>query len=536
MAESSLPEILEATWRELDDELPARAPAVVDSAAQLMQRLPHIARILPWVVGGALVLAILLTVHRVVEGHPWNDPRLAPAAALLRGYSLYHPIGEGPLLGHIYGPFSAFFYTVAVALAPTPAAAAWLGSSLSVMIFFFPALWLLKLDRGVDTTAALGAFTCFWFLVLQSPVFVVPAFNVHADAPALGFGALACACLLAGHGARRTTSLVAAAALMVLSVGSKQAMVAMPLAAMLYIWMCDGRQRAVHVVGLAGGLGTVALLAITPLTADLPTLLYTTVAIPLQHPWRGAGGLSALVPPMRDLARHAMPALCVLGAVCASDVLAERLHLRRWRESLRDNGWVLLACVGLINIPASLAGRAKIGGDVNALSFTTYFLLIATAMAAARLASLGRDTPPRGWPAARLGLVVMLTLLAGRSLPDVMQAGKIPHLVNGNPERAAFEFIRSNSDPVYYPYNPLVSLMHDGGAHHFSIGMYFRELAGERISPEHIRGWLPRRPRVVAFPSGFARRYEEYTLGFLPNSYRLVEVPELPGWRVWVRD
>jgi len=48
---------------------------------------------------------------------------------------------------------------------PTPA---WLGSSLSVLIFFLPVLWLLKLGRDVDTPAALAAFTCFWFLVLQS--------------------------------------------------------------------------------------------------------------------------------------------------------------------------------------------------------------------------------------------------------------------------------------------------------------------------------------------------------------------------------
>ena len=39
--------------------------------------------------------------------------------------------------------------------------------------------------------------------------------------------------------------------------------------------------------------------------------------------------------------------------------------------------------------------------------------------------------------------------------------------------------------------------------------------------------------KFVAFPQGYAERYEAYTLGLLEQSCHLVEAPELSGWRVW---
>ena len=503
-----------------------------------MQRLSRLTeQILAWIVGGALAVALLLTAHLVVDGHHLNDARLAPSAALLRGYDLYPSIGEGPLLGHIYGPFSAFLYAAPVALARTPAGATWMGSGLSVLVFFVPTLLLLKHDRDVDAAAALAAFACFWFVILQSQVFVVPAFNVHADAPALGFGALACVCLLAGHREHRRSSLAVAAGFMVLSVGSKQVMAALPLAATAYVWLRDGPRWAIRLLGFVVAGGIVALVVVKAFVApDFRTFLFTAVTLPMRHPWKGAGGMTALGASGQELARYLVPPLCVLGAASVSEAIGGRLHYRRWKEWLRENAWVLLAGVALFNVPATLAGRVKVGGDVNALSFTLYFLYLAAAMAAARAASL-RQERLRGWQGtARMGLVAMLVVLGGRGLPGLTQVGKSSHLAAGNPERAAFEFMQANPGTVYYPFNPLVSLMQDGGAHHFSLGIYFRELAGERISREHLHRWLPPRMQMVAIPDVYARRYVDHALRLVPNYRRQIHVPELPGWSVWVAD
>ena len=78
------------------------------------------------------VLAGLLVLGPILESPSlsWNDLRLAPPAALTRGYDLYYLPGDGPMLGHIYGPIAALTY-LPVTLLPTPSLAIRAGGSLS---------------------------------------------------------------------------------------------------------------------------------------------------------------------------------------------------------------------------------------------------------------------------------------------------------------------------------------------------------------------------------------------------------------------
>ena len=70
------------------------------------------------------VIALLLLGAPVLAStaNVWNDIRLAPTAALLQGYRMYYMPGEGPMLGHIYGPVAPLAYLPAL-LWSTPAAA-----------------------------------------------------------------------------------------------------------------------------------------------------------------------------------------------------------------------------------------------------------------------------------------------------------------------------------------------------------------------------------------------------------------------------
>ena len=103
----------------------------------------------------AILVAVLMIAYRVVRTpwQEWNDPRIAPSAAILSGYELYYPEGEGPRLGAMYGPFSALFYVPAVIIASTPSGAIWLGSAASFLIVTLPVLWLLAFGSGNVITA-----------------------------------------------------------------------------------------------------------------------------------------------------------------------------------------------------------------------------------------------------------------------------------------------------------------------------------------------------------------------------------------------
>ena len=74
---------------------------------------------------------------------PWNDSRLAPSAALLHGYGLYYLPGDGPMLGHIYGPVAPLAYLPALAWS-TPTAAIRAGVGLTLLCLTLPAALMCR--------------------------------------------------------------------------------------------------------------------------------------------------------------------------------------------------------------------------------------------------------------------------------------------------------------------------------------------------------------------------------------------------------
>lgn len=482
----------------------------------------------------ALFVAVALTVVRVAGANwmEWNDGRLAPSAALLHGYELYYPDGEGPLLGHVYGPVSAFFYALPVLLASTPAAAIWLGSVATFLIYILPVLWLLIRESQGRWQTAAAAFLCFWLYTFHVPMLTAPAFNIHADAPALGFGALACGLALVVVSRPHTWGWVATALLVVLSVGSKQVMFALPLAIAVYVGLARGRADVSRFLLWVGAVGIATLLSLA-LVIDFHAMIFNAVILPSSHPWRGAGGIAALVQSFRDLAPRVMPAGLALTAVVGAQVAAGRLRWTGLRDWSRGNGWLLVLIVGVLNTPASLAGRAKIGGSMNTIAFTTYFVFAAAAMALAHLG--GRDDRVGRVEigvAARAGLLVALLSVTVWSLPMAAEVAGVTRLFTENPESAAFDYARRHPGRVYFPFNPLIPILASGEAHHFSDAIYARELAGLRVTEEHFRRWIPERVEMIAT----RREYEDYSLRFLTGHRIESTLAELPGWKILRRE
>src|SRR5207253_1569440 len=65
----------------------------------------------------------------------WNGSRLAPIFALVRGYRLYYPATEGPILDTLYGPVAVLAFLPAT-LFRTPTAAILAAGALEVAFVF----------------------------------------------------------------------------------------------------------------------------------------------------------------------------------------------------------------------------------------------------------------------------------------------------------------------------------------------------------------------------------------------------------------
>lgn len=470
-----------------------------------------------------LAAAFIAAIGHVAVGvgqapaNEWNDGRLSPSAALAHGQPLYTPVESGTMLGNVYGPVTAFFYLPAVIGANSPATAIRLALILSLLsLVVVSVVWLRSIGAAFgDVVWALSA----WVLYAQISDTLWPTlFTVHADVPAIALGLAACGVLAARTEHRPSPMrLGLAAVLFAAAVGSKQPMLLAPLAAACWLRItCDKRTAARFLLAVA--VAAIGLLAITSQFVSLRDMVWNAVWVPSQHPWRGAGGWSALLQSVRDLAPRSAPAAALLtvGIVARGDLAA------RW-SGMRSAPWLLPLLVACANVPLSLVGRAKIGGSMNTLTFATTFLMFAALIAIA--------APPRTAvrrPYLRMAQAASaLLFLALAGAPFALEDGRRAWADVARVERG-FTFARDHPGEVYFPFHPMIGFFADGEAYHFSDAIYAREFAGVKVDPVHVRAHVPQRMRWIAT----ARVWPDYVLRFFPECSAVVSVDGLEGWEV----
>ena len=473
-------------------------------------------------VGGLVAREFLLAPFRA-----WNDTRLAPSAALLSGSGFYFGPGEGPLLGHIYSPIAPFFYLPAV-LASSPEAAVMLGTLMTSLAFFGPVLLLLFLEGRGRSRWVWVCFLVFCLFTFHERALLGPAFWIHADAPALGFGAIACAALY-GSGVRLGPGrLLVSAFAVVLAVGAKQ--VALPLVAALpiYLLLRDGRGAAVRYLAslaLAGAL----VLGLVALWVDFEAMWFTAVTVPMSHPWKATHPLEGLGASLLALGRVCLPiAAALAGLLALGRQFKAPLSPGDRPNSLRANPWFLLLLVSLCFVPTSVLGFVKVGGDVNTLAFTVYFGAAAALLLALQTLRLGKSAAgDRRGSVARAAVLLAGGMLAVSTLPTLSGLRGLYDEFGENPERTAWEFVTAGPRRIYFPFHPLIGLMADGRAYHTTSGLISQDLTGESVELAHLKAYLPRGMRFVAF-----RGQADYSQKYFPEHKRRVRVPALPGWTV----
>ena len=450
--------------------------------------------------GGLAFLAVLFVCRWLkVSDFDWNQARLAPLFGLRYGYSLYYTAENGPVTGAIYGPISylAYFPSL-IANAPLPALL--IGSITATIYYFAPILWIFlsgQFRRGPGRVIGLFLILIFGIWTIGNPALSYSGFDIHADAPALGLGAAACALLMRKAelaGRQHFLRLLGSALLAVLAVYSKQSVIFLIPALTGFVWIADGKRSAL-IYAAASGVLVVAMFGIFASLFNPHALFFNLYGFP-SHQGFGKGymrfpnrALSAAVSTILLTARRLWDYgewVLLLLALCY--VVEFHLHSKKVAaiEWLRRNRWTVFHFAAAAGLPASILFGAKVGGDTNAFSLFLYFGAIGLLLFVGHLALEHRSISR---PVVTACFILVIALI-----PAAMISIDVPTLIRemrASHTEQVYEYEKKHPGEVYFSFFPLPTLMAERRLYHFEYGVFDRELGGARVSATHFFRYVP---------------------------------------------
>jgi len=477
----------------------------------------------------------------------WNAARLTPTFAITHGYKLYYEPNAGPALNFMYGPMAAYAYLPAT-LAETPTAAVIAASALGLIWFFGPILWLL-LQQGTGILAkvfGLGAFVCFCFFSFVSSPLSYSGFSIHADAPALGLCACACAVLGLRKRPDSTPIFIVSGLLATVAVWTKQTMVPILPGLIAYVWLADGRRCAlrytlwIFVVGICVSL---VFLALNDVRALIFNMFVKHLHHPLNHPTTGRRAERPL-----DNLFFLLVAARLLLYAAVTPLLAVivygtyRFHgtagsgLSRVRQWVSQNPWLLAAIVGVVMIPTSIICRIGVGGDSNDQSPAVYFLAAGAALGLVQCAT-GTSAPGRRIPqwTAKLLMALLLVSFAYRAFVTPAAVSQTLAALPYNSSQKTYELAKQHPGMIYFPGNPLSSLLAEGRLYHFLMGLHERAMDGYSPSSQYFWEYMPPNMQLIVVPNpAWMKDYVEEFRPYLQGFSRPMRDPS--GWWVYRRE
>jgi len=489
-----------------------------------------------------IVFLVAIGLKEVLDSpfHAWETIRLLPSFLIARGFPHYYPPDQGPVLDMMYGPMTAVAY-YPVTIFNHATYATMLGKLLTFSYYFLPVAWVVYCFRDRDRRVSAFAWLCFIGFVLYSherDVLFGSGFTNHADAPALGLSALACIFLLARRSPRDHRAMALSAACTVLAVWTKQVTLPLLVAMPIYLACADGFVGAGWYAGYLVIIGTGVTLLFGHLFG-FDKLWFNLITNPVHQPWEREWIKiqgHAIVELMEECRWIAF--MMVFSGIYL--YRAEKSRPRRFPAWWIEQPSSLFVWVGIAMIPTALVGRMKVGGGLNALSFSVYFLVIAVIVQLIDLVK--RPVPSLGGQLTTTFSKALVLFLVVSSLLEhapvlTYYYFRLTHNIislRTNPLREANHLVRSHPDEVYLPWNVLSSFLAEGKLYHFDYAIIDRDLSGFSVSPEHFRANLPAKMRWVAFPPN---SQDQYVMRYLPEFTKRVELQELsPGWTVFTRD
>lgn len=447
-------------------------------------------------------LALLWSALCTVPGLQWNPPRLAPSYALAEGLNIYATRASGAHLGWFYGPVFAL-WGVPAAWVPqiTWSFAVW--ALLNYLAIFLPA-WLVLRDAAGDARTGLQGLVLYAVLLLANVITQSLVFTIHVDGLCVGLGTLAGWSLHRAVAGRGLRYLHLAAIFLVLAVWTKQ--VAVSLVPGVFLWLWWSRQtRLMQPLFLwlvvYAGIVTAGFF----LWFGGEELLFNLWLVHAQNPRKGGGPLLGA-----EMLR--------LGWTAGVWWLAAALLLLppRTRPAGREAAGTaflrLLGCLVLSHLPLGLAAMLKAGGGLNSLHSLNYLVLLLALWLMLRLQS--GETPGRPErgpvaPAWALAAVVVAGLGAAFYHADRQNACWLPY----RGQEKLLALARTKAGQVYFPWNPLLTLVTDKKIYPFDDALYCLDLARLGLPLAAVRAAVP--PKAILYYEEPAQSH--FALNYFPE-------------------
>jgi hypothetical protein len=497
--------------------------------------IPALAVLVVWDWFSSLVMAPVLKV-------PYSGCRLAPALGLIRGYSPYPPFERGPIVGWFYPPISVLALLPA-ALIPDPTAAVLAGRFQSLLYGFAPVIWLLALEVRRGRLKAVNAAVMFLVFALLANRLISLRYvttEVHADAPALALGCIALGLVGRIRGAAMSPAWYGAIVASILAAWTKQAQVFLLLVPIFRAFTSFGFRTGLKVLAITTVLA-VAIAGLLLLAFDFRNCkFYIFDVIRLQR-WKGETTSAKLEILGFALGVHMQRPLLVFLAVLLALLMIGRARPDDPPATPRDYPtWLPFLLGGIVELPMSLMGYLKAGGDFNLLSFSVYPLLVASVLLMGRLV----DSRP-----GRELLLMALALYMGASEYRLLsrqlrqsEGGRGGTALSWiDEQRLIMRYLQVHPGQAYFPFNTLEHLAIDRRRYHFPDGVMVLASVGYRISDRNIRDHTPAKMRLVCYPpsfredDGLLNYVDRYRKDFFPGFRTPVTVPELPGFFCFAR-
>ncbi|MDI1250707.1 MAG: hypothetical protein PSV13_17730 [Lacunisphaera sp.] len=448
-------------------------------------------------------LVILWGALCTVPGLQWNPPRFAPSYALAEGLNIYATRASGAHLGWFYGPVFAL-WGVPAAWVPQITWSFMVWALLNYVAIFGP-VWLVLRDVAGEFRSAFAGCALFAVLLLANAITQSLVFVIHVDGLCVGLGTLACWSLGRAAAGRGGRFLHLAAVAVVLAVWTKQ--VAVSLVPGIFLWLWWTRQtRFMPTLFLwlvvYGGLITAGFF----LWFGGEELLFNLWLVHAQNPRKGGW-------PLLGTEMGRMVSTAVVWWVATLLVL-----LARRPSALESTSGPLmrklLGCVALCHLPLGLTAVLKAGGGLNSMHSLNYLLLLLVlgllpllrpaAAGVERASGVGRLGA--GW-----GLLAVVGLGLGVAFHHAgkMNAQWLPY--RGQEKMLATA--RASAGHIYFPWNPLLTLVTDRKVYPFDDALYCLHLARLAPSMAAVR---------AAVPPGAILYYEEpvqscFALNYFPE-------------------
>jgi len=234
-----------------------------------------------------------------------------------------------------------------------------------------------------------------------------------------------------------------------------------------------------------------------------------------EHPWLLFAWIALLQLPTSYLgfmkeggrANSFTPVLYFITIVASVSLLGSRafpsfpgrdIDLEKVRDRL--HGWLITATPVLLALSLGLFCILDPREDSRLRGSIVIVSLGLGAVLAGLLTGTGRSLPGLLDFAGRAFAVLISLHMAFNLMHFSLLQFSMPEAKVHGPVIGAYSFAKAHPGEVYFPYDPLTTLLTDGKLYHFDYGLYDRRLAGEEISDEHFREHIPARLKYVLYP------------------------------------